>query len=493
MKSSSFFPSLGLLVILNILVKPIWIFGIDRQVQNEVGTGEFGVYFSILGLSIFFNFLLDWGLTVYYNRQLSTDPENFQHRAGGFILIKLLFALLYAVFVLAIGSMAGIERWNIIIQVVIIQILTSFFVFLRNIVTANQWFRLDAWLSVLDKSLMIILCTGFLYFPLTFGKISLSLFLDIQIICTAIAVIIISIILVKKRLSFNPTNSKLPITNSRKTYWPDRNIFKATLPYALVVLLMSAHYRADAFFLERLHPNGAYEAGLYAGAFRLLDASNMIGFLFASFLLPFIANQLSRRKPVEWIVLNSRHLLVIFSLFVGVSFIFQSDWIHDFLYTNKDERAITIMQWCLPVVISYSFVHIYGTLMTARSQLMPFCYILLVSVGVNIILNLLLIPAEGALGCCYSALISQTICGTGAMIYSHKKSGIRINLRSILIYIFIGGLLSAMYYFCRDLAVSHWLLISMAGIFTLAVSYQFKLIDLNIWKSESIKKNEQDA
>src|SRR6185503_376425 len=94
---SRFYSSLRLLIILNVVIKPLWIFGIDRQVQNTVGTEVYGNYFSILNLSIVFSFLLDWGLTIFFNRQLSSQKTNFIDKAGSFLFIKLLFAVIYAV------------------------------------------------------------------------------------------------------------------------------------------------------------------------------------------------------------------------------------------------------------------------------------------------------------------------------------------------------------------------------------------------------------
>lgn len=478
-KTSSFFHSLGLLVLLNVLIKPVWIFAIDRQVQNEVGTAAYGVYFSLLGLSVFFNFLLDWGLTVYFNRQLAGDPENFTGRAGSFMVIKMLFAILYTVIVLLIGFVAGIERWDILILVIMVQVLTSFFVFLRNIVTAMQWFTLDAWMSVIDKALMILLCGGFIYFPLIFGEISLIKFLYIQMACTGLAITTLLIILTRKAVSMR----------IRKPF-PGIDVLKATLPYAMIVLLMSAHYRLDGFLLERLHPDGDYQAGVYAGAYRLLDASNMIGFLLASFLLPYTANLLGKRKSIEPVVLSSRHLLIIFSLFISITVIFHASWLQDILYHSVDPVAVTVMQVCLPVLIVYSLVHVYGTVLTARGHLLPLCYILLISVSVNIVTNLLLIPGYGARGCCISALISQGFCGIATMVYARKKSAIKLDTRSLLIYIFIGVLLATLYYLCRNVPVSPWLLISLAGLFTAALAFQFKLVDLKHWQANTIHEHE---
>ncbi len=88
-ESRHFYSSLTLLLLLNILIKPIWIFAIDRQVQNVVGTSEYGTYFSLLNFSMVLSFLLDWGVTSYFNRQLASDPQGFEAYAGKFFFIKL--------------------------------------------------------------------------------------------------------------------------------------------------------------------------------------------------------------------------------------------------------------------------------------------------------------------------------------------------------------------------------------------------------------------
>ena len=64
-ETSRFYSSLGLLIILNAIVKPIWIFGIDREVQNEVGAAAYGAYFSVFNLSIVLSFLLIGDLPVF--------------------------------------------------------------------------------------------------------------------------------------------------------------------------------------------------------------------------------------------------------------------------------------------------------------------------------------------------------------------------------------------------------------------------------------------
>ncbi|MCY7310190.1 MAG: polysaccharide biosynthesis C-terminal domain-containing protein [Chitinophagaceae bacterium] len=260
-------------------------------------------------------------------------------------------------------------------------------------------------------------------------------------------------------------------------------MLQSAFPFAILVLLMSVHYRLDGFLLERIHTNGAFEAGLYAGAYRLLDASNMAGYLLASFLLPFIARQWSRGNNIDGAILNSRHLLLLFSLFIACTTVFLAPWMQQILYHNNDKAGIEILQLCLPALVGYSLVQVYGTVMTATGQVVPFCYITLFAVALNIVLNLLLIPGYGAKGCCIAALISQAFCGITAMIYVQRKSGINIHLRSLLMYIFIGVILCGFYYWCSNVNISRWLLIAVAGLITIAAAILFKLVDLNKWRN----------
>jgi O-antigen/teichoic acid export membrane protein len=298
MSYTKFYSSLILLILLNVIIKPVWIFGIDRQVQNITGVAEYGTYFSLLNLSIVFGFLLDWGLTNFINRELAAKKTELQQQLGSFLLLKFLFALMYALVVVTVAILTGVNRWDILSGVIIIQFLTFLFVFLRNLVTANQWFKTDAWLSVLDKILMILACGAFIFIPASFGVINIQKFLLAQIASTTIAILIVVIILSSRRIVFKKPTLR----------FFNRSVLLSALPFAITVFLMSMHIRLDGFLLERIYPDGAHEAGIYAAAYRLLDASNMVGYLIASFFMPFVARLWSEGKPLQQTILQTRHV-----------------------------------------------------------------------------------------------------------------------------------------------------------------------------------------
>lgn len=469
---SRFYSSLNLLIVLNVIIKPIWVFGIDRQVQNIVGTESYGVYFSLLGFSIVFSFFLDWGLTTFFNRQLAAGSKEFVEKAGSFIILKLLFSLFYAIIVFLAAYLLNIEQWGILLQIVFIQIITSLFIFLRSIITARQWFKTDTWLSVLDKLLMLLLCGCFLLFPSITGYITIHKFLWIQILCTTLAIVSVIFILYhnKIRISFQAES------------FINIKLLKAALPFAVIVLLMSVHNRLDGFLLVRLHTNGMYEAGIYAGAYRLLDAANMIGYLVASFLLPFVAYNVNAGKVISDVVLYCRHLLILLAIVIITTSAFFAPWIQQILYHETNRGAVAVLQWCMPALVGYFLIQLYGTVMTAKGQVAQFCIIVLLSVLLNVILNILLIPSLGAKGCSIAALVSQGCCGVATMVYARIKSGINMSFRTHLLYTFITVLLSVYYYCLKRMDVNSSVAITGAVFIVLFISVQLKLIDLQRWK-----------
>ena len=277
MKISAFFKGLSWLIVLNFIVKPLWIFGIDRQVQNIVGHEAYGAYFSILNLSFVLSFIADAGLTNMLNRQIAAN-EIFPVKK--LIRLKCLLSLTYCAVVFAIAWISGITRWDILGIICGIQVLTSFLLFFRAIITAHQAFKQDAWISVIDKTAMIIICGILIYVPVYSSRFNLISFLYIQLFCLAAAVLIASFFALKH-------------FSSETTVLNYLSVFRKAAPFVVIIFLMSLHNRFDGFLLERLHPNGAYEAGVYAAAYRLLDAGSMVGYLAASFLVPFVARNKS--------------------------------------------------------------------------------------------------------------------------------------------------------------------------------------------------------
>ena len=183
MKPLSFFKGLSWLLLLNLLIKPVWIFFIDRQVQNVVGNEAYGRYFAVLNLSYVLFFLADAGLSNMLNQRVAQRSDANLRQL---FKIKCVLLAMYIVVCCFVGWLTHIQQWNLFFYIVLIQALTSLFIFQRSIITAHQFFTTDAWFSVVDKFLMTLICGVILYGSFSTGM-SLVLFLRIQLFCTSIA------------------------------------------------------------------------------------------------------------------------------------------------------------------------------------------------------------------------------------------------------------------------------------------------------------------
>ena len=102
-----FITNLILLLSLNLLIKPFWILGIDRTVQNVVGEEMYGFYFVVFNFSFLFNILLDLGITNFNNRNIARHSHLLNKHFSGIIVVRFLLALLYVAVTYVVALIIG--------------------------------------------------------------------------------------------------------------------------------------------------------------------------------------------------------------------------------------------------------------------------------------------------------------------------------------------------------------------------------------------------
>lgn len=419
MKRKSFLQGVGWLLLLNLLVKPVWIFLIDREVQNSIGEETYGEYFALFGLSYVLLFAADAGLTNMAVQQMASD-----HKASNLrrlLWLKAGLLLLYACICVAAGWLSGISAWPILLLLIAVQASGSLLLFLRGFLAANQHFKADAFFSIADKAGMILFCAPVLYGGI--ASITITLFLQLQLAATAISLLALAVVLYRKKLFATgpgPAGYRL--------------VLQRMLPFTLVIFLMALHYRLDGFLLERLRTDGDYQAGIYAMSYRILDAANMVGYLTASFLVPFLARNKNDKALLSHTLFTTEVLLVAAGIVVSSVVALFAMPLQQVLYHSADGSASLVMQLCLGVLPAYYLIHVNGSVLTATGRLRLFSLILLISVLVNVAGNLLLIPAYGAAGCCYAALASQYGCAAACFFAARKTVGLSPAPQRLLYY-----------------------------------------------------------
>lgn len=465
-----FFTNLILLLSINVLVKPFWLLGIDRKV-NIITGDDYGLYFSLLGLSATLNILLDLGITNYNNRNISRYNHLLPKHLGNIIGLKLVLGIAYAAICLGWAAIVGFNQveLHLISFLIINQFLLQFILYLRSNLQALHLFTLDSVVSVLDRIFMILLCGILLYTNISKQAFTIEWFVYIQTFSYALAAIIIFLILLKKagtiKIKFN---FRFNLVLLKKTY-----------PYAILILLMAFYNRFDSVLMKLMLP---YEIAnrqnhLYAQGFRLLDAVSMFGVLFAGMLLPIFSKMIKKRQQVSEMVTFAFSLIIFISLTAAISSFFYRFEIMQWLqYDHVSESApifSTLMFGFIPIATTY----IFGTLLTANGSLKHLNIVAGIGMITNITLNIILIPKFQAQGAAFVSLFTQTVTAIAQVIIAVNifklKISSEITLR-ILVYIaiMIGiGLLS-------KLIGNHllgYLVLLTASVFG---AFLIKLIDL---------------
>jgi O-antigen/teichoic acid export membrane protein len=408
-----FLTNLGLMLLLNLLIKPIWIFAIDRNVQNMVGAMDYGFYFEVLNFSFLFNILLDLGITNFNNRNIAQNQQLLNKHFSAIVVLKFLLAMLYIFIAFSVAMLMKYkaDQMKLLAWLAFNQILTSFILYLRSNVSGLLMFKTDSVLSVLDRLLMILFCSVLLWGHLTASRFRIEWFVYSQTAAYGVTALVASFIVIKKA-SFRRLNVNWPFFLM---------IIKRSLPFASLVLLMTLYNRLDPVMLGKLLPdkpsylqsdiNTAHvQVGIYANGFRLLDAANMIAYLFT--------------------------LLITIAVIVAFGCIFYSGELMKLLYKEHFDRSAEVFKLLMGGFVAVSTTYIFGTLLTANGNLKQLNIISLIGLLINFSMNLILIPRLLAVGSAYASLVTQFFIAIMEVIIVQKIFKFKINYRYLLTLLF---------------------------------------------------------
>ncbi len=409
-----FIKNIIFLLFLNLLVKPFWILGIDREVQNLLGDASYGTYQALFNFSYLFYILLDLGITNFNSRAVAQDPNNLSKHFGGLTQIKLLLGLLYAVVVFVVGYFCGYNeglKLKLLFWCGLNQILLSFILFLRSNIQGLLLFKQDSILSVFDRVLAIVLMSLVLWsgwFPQE--RFNIIWYLQAQTLAYICTIVFALIVVMRhvEHLSF------------KINFQYFKEILRQSLPFALLVLLMSVYSRIEPFLLERLLDDNGVQAGAYSRAYRLFDAGNNISNLFAIMLLPMFAATLTKKLELNNLVKTSFNVIVAMAGIVLVMCVSYRQEIMQMMYRYEEaetsaEYALRIGQYAsvFPLLMGSFFclstTYVFGTLLTANGSLKQLNLVAASGVIINILLNLIVIPKFHSVGAAFTSLSVQAV------------------------------------------------------------------------------------
>ena len=429
--SKAFFKNQLWLQALNWLIKPLWIFAIERTVQLKLGDEWYGKYFVLFNLGLLFAVLLDAGLNNYISREISAAGRLVHKKR--ILSLRLILGLLYLILVFGAGLNQNLDL-KLLALVAFNQVLASFSLMFRAVLQGRHRFIADSILSVLDRFVALILCSVFLYFYENqfIAEQGITLFLIAQT-CGYFLAVILGLILVKRTDNAMPPTdytANLSLENETLKNWIQKVGWFAVMAFAMSVFtrvdaLMIRQYSLDGLttYLKPIS-EGYYQAGIYAQSYRLLDAALIFSTLLSTQLLPMFTRKIANNENVNGILKLSTVVVLSIGITASLVAIFGGNFILNFIYksgySNEAELqyATTIFGVLLSSFLPMALTHVFGTFITALGQMKWLAFMAIGCMALNIAINFVFIPKMGALGAAWSCLITQCVFALGCIFRS---------------------------------------------------------------------------
>lgn len=492
MNNKKFANQVTILILVNLLVKLVWIFFIERKVQLNVGFQNFGMYYSIFTFTLILGVINDPGLNNYLIQYLPKDKTDTKHISELFFL-KTFLAALYVVSGITVGLLLGFNDYNLLGLLLLYQILYSFLNYFRGFLKGHQMLKAEIFFSVLDKSLLILAFLPILYFNNGFLW-TISFYITAQIIAITLALILCVYILYRNRIYWVGGNMNSEKTNHESTaytrlpagggellFWKKKiTILNKIAPFAFFAFLVLAYNKIDTVMLVKMLPNGAMQTGIYVAAYRFLDAASMFPILFATLFYPVLCKLITNKTPFVELINSSITVLIPITTIIAMTSWFYRSNLMELLYAQESSEQLSlifgILMFSLPLIAVY---YVFSTFFTANNNLKLLNLVSAGGLAVNIGLNILLIPIYQALGAAISSVASFFIVGLAYIILYHIHFKHPFNKVTWLKLIAFTVLMIVLGYCTSYLGFTNWLF-SMAVyvLLVLTIAFLFKFFRL---------------
>lgn len=471
------FRSVLLLIFLNLLVKPVWIFGIDRKMQVLAGYESYGLYFSYLSFTVIFNILADAGITIYVQQHLASQQLISSKWLRAAIQYKTLLSVFYFAITLFIAFILKLNDYGLLIPLLVLQLLLSWLSFSRAILSAMHQFASSSWLSVFDKLLLIVPGLFILYVYCTDCNWDIRWFVWWQVAAAAIAVLLAFSWLARKK---NPSQASAQTVSIKE-------IIRGSLPIAAIVFMMFLHTRADGVLLNLFQGDQKQQTGIYASMYRFVDAATVLSYLASGFLLSFWARHLKQTDIIKETLDKIFRMMMSAAVLVAVVFFFYSKEIQYWFYHTENAQAVTIMKWGMLVLIPCFLIDIFGTVLTSNRKLKIFFIIVAVCTIINIGLNIIYIPQWQALAPAVIAIITQTIFAGALIFVCYKNWKTLPHYGSVLRIFLMAAILVVCVFLIRQSVILPVVQLLFTGIIWVVILFLLNLFSLQWivnWREE---------
>ncbi len=333
------------------------------------------------------------------------------------------------------------------------QVLNSLLMYLRSNISGLSLYRWDSFLSILDKSILIIIIGWMLYGPSS-TAISLYHFITAQGISFFIPICIAIGLLIRSQVKIN----------LRYSWTFLKELIAKTYPYAIIFLLMTAYSKVDVLMIDHMHHQSELEIDAYSASLRLFDASNMFAYLFVALLLPMVARLIAEEKDLNPFIDFGLKIMSCFAICIAIILGLYGKDLLPYIYDRNTDYISEILLFHMIGFIGVAIAYIYGSSIVADGNVMLLNVVFALCLLLNIAINYFIIPSHGAMGAALASAITQLLSMAGQVIVAHVLLPIRTDRLIWLKIIVFGVSVCLVFFVLNGFSGLSWWISSIIGI-----------------------------
>lgn len=356
--------------------------------EAEFGKFSFAVAFTTIAL-----IFIDLGLNPLFVREISRKKELAGKYLSHAIVIKSILSFVAFIVVIFIVNILGYQDdIRKIVYVMFASVILKSFT--DNFSSIFQAFEEMQWDSLL-KIMRAVILTGSVFFSLAKGYSLLAIvwmYVAAEVIVLASCIVILFTKFIKSMVKVQ----KDVIIN----------LAFESLPFALTVLFYSIYFYIDSVMLSYM--KGVYEVGIYSAAYNLTIALIFIPTIYITAIFPSLSKfYVNSMESLKFAYRKSLLYVSVGALPITIILFFLSEEIIPFLYGREFYNSALVLK-IIAITIFFRFVTFINaiTIISIDKQKQRL-YSQAITAILNIILNLILIPAYGFIGAAIATVITE--------------------------------------------------------------------------------------
>jgi O-antigen/teichoic acid export membrane protein len=387
-------------------------------IARELGQEQLGIYSSLMSLVFIFAVVADFGMSSIITRNLARDKKDLASYLSNGFGVKIILGILASLLVLFTGWMLG-KTGELLVFLAMASfwmITDSLTLLFAAVFKAFENMHLIAIVNFVSK---LFLIAGIGVLALGGWEFSLKGVFLVYIFSGLLGLFGAAYIASKRygkfKLSFNPLFSK--------------GLLKESYFLGLSALCFAVYNRVDVLMLSTMQSDEA--AGIYSACYALFILAGLLPTLAVSAVFPsFSRDYITVRRKLHWNYIKGMKILLLFAIAIVTGTYIIGEWLLGFLYGSGYAEAVPALRiLMLSIVFTFPASLISGLLVISGHQKWVF-WSSVMMVLVNVVLNLILIPAHSYMGASIAMLATGAF--NLAILYVIVRKSIKWDEKAIV-------------------------------------------------------------